>query len=454
MPGGPVRTRALEGASGATLLWRQAGRLLLTAAVRHAYAVAPDAAMQRAPTPPIDEPIVPYRRAIDVIVNGHAFVRAGDPSAGIRLSLIRAGAVVLAVERRLRPSPPVDAEGLMRATIEGMALPPAAFAVGWSNHQGQPVAEIRSSAEEALQRAPADLRVTALEGDEWLEIAGLHPRLPTLRAQLPKGAAAFWDGIARLRFGSAPWLVRRLALDTLHIDLDAWLCVATWRGWFEIAENVELASAELQVAVRHGADFAWPNDPTPVQRAASAEPRASWDGGASGTTDLTEALARHAASLPALPFATASRSDEFSGTLDLTDVADHTPPPESRRAAPFVLPTAVTIVNQPNEEMKSLDFAASLKVTGDMDFGELAADEPAATPFVRVIDATPPPPSQSVPAASVSTMRFSGTMDLTFEENDAAAQVRLTPFIDDPDIRLGNYFLAALERVRARSARI
>jgi hypothetical protein len=80
--------------------------------------------------------------------------------------------------------------------------------------------------------APADQMIpNALQGDEWIEMAGVFADRPTLRMQLPA-----WKIMAHSFNQDNEEQQPQVRLDTLHIDLDAKKMYATWRltldhGW-------------------------------------------------------------------------------------------------------------------------------------------------------------------------------------------------------------------------------
>jgi hypothetical protein len=422
----PVATRALPGCAGGSLLWGHRGRLFLTAAVRCSYAL--DASMQRVEAQPLERVDVPYRRLVDVTLTGHAVVDARDAAPVVRLRIARGAHVVCDVTRRLRPT-----AGVPLTPVEGMGALALPLAATLGEHRGRPVLELegRSGAEpsaEAMQRAPLDMRVPYLHGDEWIDLGGLRPGA-SFRAQLPRAAAGAWSAQARLRLAGGGWALQELPLDTLHLDVDTWRCHATWRGWVELDRARDLAGAELQLGVRHDAELVWPEE----------QPEGDLMALLGGTLDVTDAEVRVAFARPALPFAgrapapplSPGRSILESGTLDGGG--------EERYALPLAIPAppAARIVEDP-----SVGILGELLATADA-----PTDAPLpSTPFVRGPAA--PPPIFDVPLAL-----FSGTNDLTYEEARAAAAARMTPFERDPEVKQGSHFLAALERVQAGKPR-
>jgi uncharacterized protein YjbI with pentapeptide repeats len=87
--------------------------------------------------------------------------------------------------------------------------------------------------------APADQRMDALRGDEWIVLDGLHPSLPHLQTRLPSVRAhARWqlDGVA----GPGPARALQLSADTLVITPETGVCSLIWRGHV-ILEPADLA---------------------------------------------------------------------------------------------------------------------------------------------------------------------------------------------------------------------
>jgi hypothetical protein len=94
-----------------------------------------------------------------------------------------------------------------------------------------------------FQVSPADQRLAALHGDEWLTLEGLHPKHTVIRTKLPS-AQAVTRIYARQDVG-APQSVD-VALDTLHIECNEARCSLVWRGSFPVVS--ELAAEQLVIA--------------------------------------------------------------------------------------------------------------------------------------------------------------------------------------------------------------
>jgi hypothetical protein len=105
-----------------------------------------------------------------------------------------------------------------------------------------------------FQSAPADQRVAAIAGDEWIWLEGLRDDHKHFRSRLPETRAA-----ARL-YGTAGASVPDyvpLRAESLHIDAERGVCSLVWRGSYPCMT----ASTSLIVAVGlsvGGATIAWP----------------------------------------------------------------------------------------------------------------------------------------------------------------------------------------------------
>ena len=412
---GTVPARARHGCAGASLLWRQRQRFFLTAVVRAYYSIEIDAPLKPIAPAPLAHAGVPYRRQVDVMVCGHAFVPAAEPAAMLRLTLARAGQPVLDVARIL-PVPAESQGELRRVAISGLGDATRRPELPSAQHQGLAVVAIDvEPGPDDYQSAPPDCRVQRIHGDEWIVLAGVHPKFPLVRTQLP-GANGRWDGLARLRADDGAWIERQLALDTVLIDMDEWRCQVTWRGWFELDPARPLAGLELEVGIRRGDDFRW------AGRAAS------------GTLALSEQDVMLAGLAAALPFGGAedepTPSSKFSDTITQDGDSLLAPPPST----PFERSETPLRKAVPAENLTILPFR-----TGQMfAISELRAA--AARPLPFQIDATETmeTPDLSGPPGAVEQPARLGPADPAVAAVPAAAG-------------LGGSFLAAMKRRRPGS---
>jgi len=93
-----------------------------------------------------------------------------------------------------------------------------------------------------FQAAPEDQRLSALRGDEWLLLEGLHPGYPWIRTRLPSPRAVV--RVYSHKSVGAPDTFP-MAADTLHIEADEARCSVLWRGAFPIVS--ELAAEQLVI---------------------------------------------------------------------------------------------------------------------------------------------------------------------------------------------------------------
>ena len=111
--------------------------------------------------------------------------------------------------------------------------------------------------------APADQQTTFLQGDEWIVLDGLHPRLARVQTRLPSAI-----GKARLNLGTpnGPGASREVGLvaDMLVIDAEKMVCSMIWRG--HVLLSLEEAASSMQVFAGlelPGQLIAWPEPRSP-----------------------------------------------------------------------------------------------------------------------------------------------------------------------------------------------
>ena len=82
--------------------------------------------------------------------------------------------------------------------------------------------------------APPDQRCPFFEGSEWIVLEGLHPEFQRFESQLPSalGQARVYS-TAHSEFEAV-----QMFADTLWIDSDRSLCCVSWRGNFEVQQDV------------------------------------------------------------------------------------------------------------------------------------------------------------------------------------------------------------------------
>ena len=120
-----------------------------------------------------------------------------------------------------------------------------------------------------FQVAPMDQRLSALSGDEWILLEGLHPSHGLVRTRLPSARAL--ASLYSRRPGAAP-TVAELKLDTLHIEPDENRLSLLWRGSFPVMS--ELAAGELIIAgglELPGKPIMWPQSIDELEALASPQ---------------------------------------------------------------------------------------------------------------------------------------------------------------------------------------
>lgn len=265
----PVSIATSSGATGATLVWRRHARLHVTVVVKATFALVPGGVMTIMPPEPIagDEQesaaglraagdLVPFRNQAEVLITGHAFVptsASGVSSASlpVRLSVIRGGAAVLdkshtlqvpagtpAGRVRLFGFGPLSRHWPIRRRLLGEHDP--------RRFEGAAIDLPPDFDEAYFQAAPIDQRLDRLHGDEQIVFDGARPDGAPIAARLPGVHAVARLHGPSLEPGGAPLHAH---LDTLHVDLDSWVCNVTWRAITTVASPDELASMHVVAAV-------------------------------------------------------------------------------------------------------------------------------------------------------------------------------------------------------------
>jgi len=243
-----------------------------------------------------------------------------------------------------------------------------------------------------FQAAPQDQQLEALQGNEWVLLAGFHPTELRLPVQLP-GAKAVAKIYGHDQAG-VPDAVP-LRIDMIHIDADAQRCSLVWRGSFPVT-NVELVGGIVVAGGLESPDnpMLWPETVAELEDAiVSAEPPA---GGAPAATPSDQTLAIDGDRAP--------DADELFGgtvamdgdalaaqTLPFADRADGAAPPKARAqpADPTVMPFKASSEAPASDGPPKADptAAAPLAAQPDNPFeGTVAIDasqlpDPEASPF-------------------------------------------------------------------------
>lgn len=279
----PLPLSALGRCSVGAVVWRQWGQLFLTAIVKATFALVPEGRMVLVDPDPLfsaeqPEPsghglhaaaeLAPYLGQVDVWLTGHAEVppRYAEPALHIWLAVVQQGAVrvdkrvdLYAAVQPADPHPQVEIHGLdpisqqwpVRRRLLGRLDPQRLEA---------PIIELPGAFDwRYYHTVPADQRLEAITGDEWIVLGGVLLRRPRLRTQLPAAR-----GVARLyrRDAAAPREGAEVALraDMIEIDVDRMRCAIVWRGHVPIGSEAELEGLYLAGAVEApGEAIDWPD---------------------------------------------------------------------------------------------------------------------------------------------------------------------------------------------------
>jgi hypothetical protein len=111
--------------------------------------------------------------------------------------------------------------------------------------------------------APADQQTAFLQGDEWIVLDGLHPKLARVQTRLPGAVGKARLNLATLD-GTGPSREVGLVADTLVIDAEQMVCSIIWRG--HVLVTPEEAASSMQVFAGlelPGQPIAWPEPKSP-----------------------------------------------------------------------------------------------------------------------------------------------------------------------------------------------
>lgn len=248
---------AVSGASGATLLFRKRDKLYVTAVLKATYALSDGAIMTPlAPSPILTEEreglgglvmpsdLVPFRWKVDVTVTGHAFVPARFPQTstmGLRTRLRVEGDGAPLLDKTLDLHVINKGHTPGRARLFGLGPLSSKWPVRSRLLQGHDprrfegtFLDLPASFDESyFQAAPADQRIPAVRGDEWVTLDGVSQGSERIAFRLPgaRGAASL-HGATRTN----GW-VEPPRIDSISIDVDESTCDITWRGFAPIDPN-------------------------------------------------------------------------------------------------------------------------------------------------------------------------------------------------------------------------
>lgn len=254
-------------ATGATLVWRRRGRTFLTAIVKATFALVPDGVMTPVPPEPIarDEQeyaaglrtagdLVPFRTRADVLITGHAFAPPGaiGASVPVRFTVSRDGAAVLDKSLALQVPPGAPA-GIVRLFGLGPLSrhwPIRSRLIGAHDphiFEGATIDLPPDFDESYFQAAPIDQRLDRLRGDEQIAFERARPAGARIETRLPGARASALLHGPSVGLGNARPI--QLVMDTLHVDLDRWVCNVTWRGVTPVLREEDLAATHLSAVV-------------------------------------------------------------------------------------------------------------------------------------------------------------------------------------------------------------
>ena len=350
----PIVTTGGAPISVATTLYRHRGSLHLTVIVKARFAFAPDGAATILPAPAIvvrdrnygrsahrsvgaASDLAPRLPGAQITVFGHAYAPPGELAlaGAIRLVVGRTGTLLdktlqvasgsvegarqpyqklrVAYERALQsdenPVGLTAQDGLPTLLDAAHPLAPAGFGPlsrYWPARRDRLGTLDRGELDRSIPEfpedfdwsyfhaAPADQRLDALVGDEWILLDGMHPALPRVRIELPSAAAA-----ARLTLAGRAAVPLDLALDTVVIDADLQSFDLAFRGGAPLSiDESELARVSVVAGLAlPGTPLVWPRAELATSPAEEAESRAPGQTQAlSG--ERVEALRR----LPVAPF--------------------------------------------------------------------------------------------------------------------------------------------------------
>ncbi|WP_437669532.1 DUF2169 domain-containing protein [Sorangium sp. So ce131] len=330
-----VALTSLGPAAAATVTWRARGQLHVTVVVKATFALVPEGRMSLVkpePIAPDEQPdpsgrglrtagdLAPYLGQCDVLVTGHAELPPGfsSPEVVVRLAVVQGGQVCIDKQALLDASARV---GVARSHVRidgmgplGRASPQRSRLLGAADPRR--LVGLWLDIPEGLdggyfQAAPADQRLGALRGDEWLVLGGMFAQRPRLRTQLPdvRGAARLYRSDRAAPRAGDPIPLRA---DTVHVDVDRRCCAIVWRGHAPVGE-AELASLRVLAGVETPAQpLAWEDpfaggstprvSPAPSAPAGPAVPQGEEGDRLGGTSPLRPEEVARVLAAAATPF--------------------------------------------------------------------------------------------------------------------------------------------------------
>jgi len=378
-----VPVSLLTPCAGTTLAWHFQGKLHLTTVVKATFTLPPTGTMSlAAPLPIYDKDQTfrnrptssvvgpsdraPMKQRADVTLSGRAYARFGTEatSTQVRLSILRGNRLLLNKTLRIRGD---EGGQLPFATMDvsyerafggvGFELNPIGTGVGDGDPPNivypsnpevpagyAPVPAIWPVRKKRLrmkrkalyetpvelpadfdwayfQAAPSDQQTTYLEGDETVELDGLHPDAMRASVSLPSAravGAVYGPKEGRQLLG--------FVADAFHLEPDERRCTVTWRSVIEVTDASHLAS--MLVAV--GVAIAGHSVEIPVQKPKGATVTAPAPAGGPFDGEGTVTMA-------------GSRKSGQSRTLKIDDEQK----PTSSLGAPFSLARGATSSRKP-----------------------------------------------------------------------------------------------------------
>lgn len=239
---------------------------------------------------------VPFLSRVDVLLSGHACAPVGQllPSQSVRLAIHREGGLLLdktlhvygdrddtnmtpfekipLVYERTYGGPGYTLNPHGTGMIPGSPYPnivhplDAAAVAGFgplsyemrmarlaaTEHPrfiDELVMELPTNIDESyFQTAPSDQWLESLEGNEWIEVAGMHPKYPRLVSRLPGVKAV---GKVYGVYPEKPDGVRTISLrpDMLRIDVDALQCSIVFRATIGLRDGRSLQTLRFAAGV-------------------------------------------------------------------------------------------------------------------------------------------------------------------------------------------------------------
>ncbi|MEM1035051.1 MAG: DUF2169 domain-containing protein [Myxococcota bacterium] len=379
-----VHLVALNPCAGITLLWRFQRRLHLTVVVKATFSLPPtgtmalvnplpvyerDQTLRNLPTTSVVGPSdrAPMKRRADVTLSGRAYAGFGSEvtTTQVRMSMLRGHRLLLNKTLIVRgdqggevPFATMDL-GYERA-FGGVGFEPNPIGTGVGDGEAPnivyptrpevpagyaPIPEIwpvrkkriggmkRKDLQASLvelpedfdwtyfQGAPDDQQVGYLEGDECIELDGLHPDAMKASVALPGARAVgalFGPGATKRR-------LLGFVADSLHLQPDERRCTMTWRSVFELEASDTVDALLVAVGVAcEGAPVDVPRLRPRATAGGGRKPRRKPPFGPQGTENVAGTAAPTAS------------DPSPAATLEVPSVGGAVPP-SSRLGAPFAL---------------------------------------------------------------------------------------------------------------------